>query len=166
MHSRNNRARAHHTPRFAYLFAPAPDGKVPLEETIQEDLHDYLDGNLENSDIEVTYRNGGRADIEVRFPGFTAVIECKRTKGRSPRKGLRRYLGQAVAYQAGGITLGMPVILDLTPKPSWITNFRDDMWADHIPSPVPEKRDRWAVVVRVPGNRTSPYDMTTPAPAQ
>ncbi|MEW2626103.1 hypothetical protein [Streptomyces sp. NPDC048106] len=166
LHSRTNRARAHHTPRFAYLFAPEPDEKLPLEETVQEDLHDYLDGNLEEADIEVTDRSGGRADIEVRFPGFTTVIECKRTKGRTTRKGLRRYLGQTVAYQAGGITLGMLVVLDLTPKPSWIPNIRDDMWADHIPSPVPEQRDRWAVVVRVPGNRTRPSDMTTPAPAQ
>ncbi|MFD0210650.1 hypothetical protein ACFVH9_16330 [Streptomyces hirsutus] len=166
LHSRTNRARAHHTPRFAYLFAPAPGEKLPLEETVQEDLHDYLDGNLEDIDIEVTDRSGGRADIEVRFTGFTTVIECKRTKGKITRKGLRRYLGQTVAYQAGGITLGMLVVLDLTPKSSWIPNIRDDMWADHIPSPVPEQRDRWAVVVRVPGNRTSPYDMTTPATVQ
>ncbi|MFI1510841.1 hypothetical protein [Streptomyces sp. NPDC020597] len=163
LHSRTNRARAHHTPRFAYLFAPKPGEKLPLEETVQEDLHDYLYGNLEDVDIEVTDRSGGRADIEVRFPGFSTVIECKRTKGKTTRKGLRRYLGQTVAYQAGGITLGMLVVLDLTPKPSWIPNIRDDMWAEHIPSPVPEQRDRWAVVVRVPGNRTSPYDMTTPA---
>ncbi|GGS61861.1 hypothetical protein AB0E75_31335 [Streptomyces griseoviridis] len=162
LHSRTNRARAHHTPRFAYLFAPKPGEKLPLEETVQEDLHDYLYGNLEDVDIEVTDRSGGRADIEVRFPGFSTVIECKRTKGKTTRKGLRRYLGQTVAYQAGGITLGMLVVLDLTPKPSWIPNIRDDMWAEHIPSPVPEQRDRWAVVVRVPGNRTSPYDMDTP----
>ncbi|MGA5418014.1 hypothetical protein [Streptomyces pseudogriseolus] len=159
LHSRTNRARAHHTPRFAYLFAPAPGEKLPLEETVQEDLHDYLD----EADIEVTDRSGGRADIEVRFPGFHIVIECKRTKGRTTGKGLRRYLGQTVAYQAGGITLGMLVVLDLTPKPSWIPNIRDDMWADHIPSPVPEQRDRWAVVVRIRGNRTSPYEMTAPA---
>ncbi|MFE5097791.1 hypothetical protein ACFRCI_47985 [Streptomyces sp. NPDC056638] len=126
----------------------------------------FLDGNLEDVDIEVTDRSGGRADIEVRFPGFTTVIECKRTKGKTTRKGLRRSLGQTVAYQAGGITLGMLVVLDLTPKPSWIPNIRDDMWADRIPSPVAEQRDRWAVVVRVPGNRTSPYDMTTPATIQ
>ncbi|MFE1465173.1 hypothetical protein ACFW6M_29205 [Streptomyces nigra] len=162
LHSRTNRARAHHTPRFAYLFAPKPGEKLPLEETVQEDLHDYLYGNLEDVDIEVTDRSGGRADIEVRFPGFSTVIECKRTKGKTTRKGLRRYLGQTVAYQAGGITLGMLIVLDLTPKPSWIPNIRDDMWAEHIPSPVPEQRDRWAVVVRVPGNRTSPYDMDTP----
>lgn len=166
LHSRTNRARAHHTPRFAYLFAPGPGEKLPLEETVQEDLHDYLDGNLEDADVEVADRSGGRADIEVRFPGFSTVIECKRAKGKTTRKGLRRYLGQTVAYQAGGITLGMLVVLDLTPKTSWIPNIRDDMWADHIPSPDPEQRDRWAVVVRVPGNRISPYAMTPPVTIQ
>ncbi|WP_404199770.1 hypothetical protein [Streptomyces tauricus] len=162
LHTRTTRARAHHTSRFAYLFVPEPGGKLPLENTIQEDLQDFLDGNLEDVDIEVTDRSGGRADIQVTFPGFTSIIECKRTKGRTTRKGLRRYLGQTVAYQAGGITLGMLVVLDQTPKTNWIPNIRDNMWADHLPSPASEQRDRWAVVVRVPGNRTPPYAMTTP----
>lgn len=162
LHTRTTRARAHHTPRFAYLFAPEPGEKLPLENTVQEDLQDFLDGNLEDVDIEVTDRSGGRADIQVTFPGFTTIIECKRTKGRTTRKGLRRYLGQTVAYQATGITLGMLVVLDQTPKVNWIPNIRDNMWADHIPSPAPEQRGRWAVVVRVPGNRTPPYAMATP----
>ncbi|WP_329612517.1 hypothetical protein OG244_03755 [Streptomyces brevispora] len=165
LYSRTNRGRAHHTPRFAYLFAPGPGPgeKLPLENTVQEDLQDYLDGNLDEVDIETADRSGGRADIEVRFPGFTTIIECKRTTGQTTRKGLRRYLGQTIAYQASGITLGMLVVLDLKPKKDWIPNVRDNMWAERVPSPAPNQRDRWAVVVRVPGNRTSPYDMGTPA---
>ncbi|MFC6896949.1 hypothetical protein ACFQGX_16250 [Nonomuraea dietziae] len=157
--NRTNRGRAHHAPRFAYLFAPAPGGKLPLESELQEDLQDYLDGNLEDVDIEVWDRSGGRADIVVRFPGFEIVIECKRTKGKTTREGLRRYLGQTVAYQAGGVTLGVLAILDLRPKPDWIPNIRDSMWADRIQAPEPSQRDRWAVVVRVPGNRVTPHDM-------
>ncbi len=41
----------------------------------------------------------------------------------------------------------MLVLLDLTPKPDWIRNIRDSMWADHIPAPAPDQRGRWAVVV-------------------
>lgn len=159
LHSRTNRSRAHHTPRFAYLFAPEPDKKLPLENTVQEDLQDYLDGNLEDVDIEKADRSGGRADIEVVFPGFTIIIECKRTKGKTTRRGLRRYLGQTIAYQAGGVTLGMLVVLDLTPKTEWIPNIRDNMWAERIRASASDQGDRWAVVVRVPGNRTTPHEM-------
>lgn len=56
----------------------------------------------------------------------------------------------------------MLVVLDLTAKKDWVPNIRDSMWAAHIPAPRRDERDRWAVVVRVPGNRTSPYEMTTP----
>lgn len=157
--SRTNRARAHHTPRFAYLYAPGPDEDLPKENTVQEDLQDYLDGNLEDVDIELTDRSGGRADIEVRFHGFSIIIECKRTKGKTTRKGLRRYLGQTVAYQASGITLGMLVVLDLRPKKDWIPNIRDSMWAEHVAAPSSDERGRWAVVVRVPGNRITPHEM-------
>ncbi|MFE3661045.1 hypothetical protein [Streptomyces sp. NPDC059165] len=96
----------------------------------------------------------------VRLPGFSIIIECKRTRGNTTKKGLRRYLGQTVAYQAGGITLGMLVVLDLTPKnKDWIPNIRDNMWADRVAAPTAEQRDRWAVVIRVPGNRVKPHEM-------
>ncbi|GAA3570699.1 hypothetical protein [Streptomyces osmaniensis] len=160
LNSRTNRARQHHTPRFAYLYAPEPNEPLPLENTVQEDLEDYLAGNLEDVNIELTDRAGGRADIEVRMPGFAIIIECKRTKGSTTKKGLRRYLGQTVAYQAGGITLGMLVVLDLTPKNrEWIPNIRDSMWADRITARTADQRDRWAVIVRVPGNRIKPHEM-------
>ncbi|QWA23216.1 hypothetical protein KJK32_23575 [Streptomyces sp. JCM17656] len=123
-------------------------------------MEDYLAGNLEDVNIELTDRAGGRADIEVRMPGFAIIIECKRTKGSTTKKGLRRYLGQTVAYQAGGITLGMLVVLDLTPKNrEWIPNIRDSMWADRITARTADQRDRWAVIVRVPGNRIKPHEM-------
>lgn len=64
-----------------------------------------------------------------------------------------------MAYQAAGITLGMLAVLDLTPKPHWLPNLRDNMWTEHVPAPDPAQRDRWVVVVRVPGNRTTPHDM-------
>lgn len=159
LQSRTDRGRAHHTGRFAYLLAPAPGAGLPLENTLQEDLQDYLIGNLHNVDIELVDRSGGRADIGVRFPSFETIIECKRTKGKTTRTGLRRYLGQTIAYQAGGVTLGMLAVLDLAPKNNWIPNIRDNMWAERIPSPELEQRDRWAVVVRIPGNRITPHEM-------
>jgi hypothetical protein len=62
-------------------------------------------------------------------------------------------------YQAGGVTLGMLAVLDLTPKREWIPDVSDNMWAVHIPAPLPEQRDRWVVVVRVPGKRITPHGM-------
>jgi len=159
LHSRTNRGRAHHTSRCEYLFAPPAGSALPLENTVQEDLQDYLDGNLDDVDIELPDRSGGRADIIVRYPGFEIVIECKRTTGKTTQAGLSRYLGQTVAYQAGGVALGMLVVLDLTPKRTWIPSIRDNMWAQRVPAPSADLRDRWAVIVRVPGNRITPHDM-------
>ncbi|WP_164836080.1 hypothetical protein [Actinacidiphila soli] len=41
--NRTNRGRNKHTKKTAYLFAPKPGEKLPLEIELQEDLHDYLD---------------------------------------------------------------------------------------------------------------------------
>ncbi|MFE4960681.1 hypothetical protein ACFRCW_43860 [Streptomyces sp. NPDC056653] len=157
--NRTNRGRDKHTKKTAYLFAPKPGEKLPLEIELQEDLHDYLDSACFEAQMETIDRSGGRADILVLFPGFSIVIECKRELKKAEPEDLKRYLGQTVAYQAAGVTLGMLAVLDLTPKPHWFPNLRDNMWTEHVPAPDARQLDRWAVVVRVPGNRTTPHDM-------
>ncbi|WP_331756516.1 hypothetical protein [Streptomyces microflavus] len=157
--NRTNRGRDKHTKKTAYLFAPGPGEALPLEVELQEDLHDYLDAAGFHVQMEAIDRSGGRADIVVGLPGFDIVIECKREKRKATPEDLKAYLGQTVAYQAAGVTMGMLAVLDLTPKPHWLANIRDNMWTEHIPAPTPEERDRWAVVVRVPGNRKSPSAM-------
>jgi hypothetical protein len=157
--NRTNRGRDKRTKKTAYLFAPKPGEKLPLEIELQEDLHDYLDSACFEVQMETIDQSGGRADILVLFPGFSIVIECKCELKKAQPEDLKRYLGQTVAYQAAGITLGMLAVLDLTPKPHWLPNLRDSMWTEHVPAPDPAQRDRWAVVVRVPGNRTTPHDM-------
>ncbi|WAU78528.1 hypothetical protein O1Q96_01495 (plasmid) [Streptomyces sp. Qhu-G9] len=157
--NRTNRGRDKHTKKTAYLFAPKQGEALPHEVELQEDLHDYLDSAGFEVQMEAIDRSGGRGDIIVRFPGFDIVIECKRELKKAQREDLKRYLGQTVAYQAAGVTLGMLAVLDLTPKPNWLANIRDSMWTEHIPAPDAAQRDRWAVVVRVPGNRTTPHDM-------
>lgn len=157
--NRTNRGRDKHTKKTAYLLAPKPGEKFPLEIELQEDLHDYLDSAGFEVQMESIDRSGGRADILVIFPGFSIVIECKRELKKAEPEDLKRYLGQTVAYQAAGVTLGMLAVLDLTPKPRWLPNLRDNMWTQRIAAPDSRQRDRWAVVVRIPGNRTLPHDM-------
>jgi hypothetical protein len=157
--NRTNRGRDKHTKKTAYLFEPKSGEKLPLEIELQEDLHDYLDAAGFEVQMETIDRSGGRADILVNFPGFSIVIECKRELKKAEPKNLRRYLGQTVAYQAAGVTLGMLAVLDLTPKPGWVPNLRDNMWTERISAPDSNQLDRWAVVVRVPGNRKTPHDM-------
>ncbi|MGP3951182.1 hypothetical protein [Streptomyces sp. 7N604] len=157
--NRTNRGRAGHTKRYGYLFARKEGEKPPLEVELQEDLHDYLDAIGMKTQIEPIDRSGGRADILVSFPGFEIVIECKREQRNASRDSLKRYLPQTVAYQATGVTLGMLAVLDLTPKPNWLPNLRDNMWTERVTAPSPDQRDRWAVVMRVTGNRTTPHDM-------
>ncbi|MFE9024602.1 hypothetical protein ACFYNL_39495 [Streptomyces sp. NPDC007808] len=158
--NRTNRGRDKHTKKTAYLFAPKPGDKLPLEIELQEDLHDYLDSACFEVQMETIDRSGGRADVLVIFPGFSIVIECKRELRKAEPEDLKRYLWQTVAYQAAGVTLGMLAVLDLTPKPQWLPNLRDNMWTEHIPAPNSRQLDRWAVVMRVPGNRTTPHDMS------
>ncbi|MGW1529934.1 hypothetical protein [Streptomyces sp. NPDC002159] len=157
--NRTNRGRDKHTKKTAYLFAPKPGEKLPLEIELQEDLHDYLDSACFDVQMETIDRSGGRADILVLFPGFSIVIECKREPKKAEPEDLKRYLGQTVGYQAAGVTLGMLAVLDLTPKTRWLPHLQDNMWVEHVPAPGPSQRDRWAVVVRVPGNRVTPHDM-------
>lgn len=157
--NRTNRGRDKHTKKTAYLFAPRPGEKLPHEVEMQEDLHDYLDGVGFEVQMETIDRSGGRADILVLFPGFSIVIECKRELKKAEPEDLKAYLGQTVAYQAAGVTLGMLAVLDLTPKPRWFPHLQDNMWTEHIPALDTGQLDRWAVVVRVPGNRTTPHDM-------
>ncbi|WP_405539665.1 hypothetical protein OG787_46930 [Streptomyces sp. NBC_00075] len=154
-----DRGRDKHTKKTAYLFAPKPGETLPHEIELQEDLHDYLDSACFEVQMETIDRSGGRADILVLFPEFSIVIECKREPKKAEPEDLKRYLGQTVAYQASGVTLGMLAVLDLTPKPHWFPNLRDNMWTEHVPAPDSRQLDRWAVVVRVPGNRTTPHDM-------
>ena len=157
--NRTNRGRDKHTKKTAYLFAPKPGEKLPLEIELQEDLHDYLDSAGFEVQMETIDRSGGRADILVIFPRFSIVIECKRELRKAEPEDLKRYLGQTVAYQAAGVTLGMLAVLDLTPKSRWLPNLRNNMWTERIPAPDPRQLDRWAVVMRVPGNRTTPHDI-------
>lgn len=157
--NRMDRGRDKHTKKTAYLFAPKPGETLPHEIELQEDLHDYLDSACFEVQMETIDRSGGRADILVLFPEFSIVIECKREPKKAEPEDLKRYLGQTVAYQASGVTLGMLAVLDLTPKPHWFPNLRDNMWTEHVPAPDSRQLDRWAVVVRVPGNRTTPHDM-------
>ncbi|WP_439678253.1 hypothetical protein [Embleya sp. MST-111070] len=151
--NRTNRAQAHHSGRFFYLFDPEAK-----EEALQEDLADYLDGLCHEVDIEVTDRAGGRADIVVRFQGFETVIECKQRKHKTTKEGLARYLRQTSAYQATGVGLGGLAILDKTPKLDWIPSIANNLWAQHVSAPNKD-RDRWVLIMRVPGNRVRPSDM-------
>jgi hypothetical protein len=140
----------------AYLFdLEATEGQL------QQHLTEWFYGacGFTNLITEAQHIGAGRIDLMLVFNGFRFVIELKREKVDATQDGLSAYLRQEAAYQATDIALGMLVVLDLTtgPLPDHI---RDNVWVDVVPASSLGGTDRYVIVVRVPGNRVSPSQLS------
>lgn len=139
--------------RRPYLFDPDAN-----EDALHEDLYDYLSyvvGPL--LDIEVQQVGGGRADLRVKYAGFSVYLELKSDDTMKPLSDKGAYLQQAVTYQATDVRIGFVVALRVKAFPqagahphltSLFTHATVDVAGDA------EKRH--LVLVEVPGNRSSP----------
>lgn len=139
--------------RRPYLFDPDAN-----EDALHEDLYDYLSyvvGPL--LDIEVQQVGGGRADLRVKYAGFSVYLELKSDDTMKPLSEKGAYLHQAVTYQATDVRIGFVVALRVKAFPqagahphltSLFTHATVDVAGDA------EKRH--LVLVEVPGNRSSP----------
>lgn len=142
--------------RFAYLYdANAHEDLMGL------DLREFITGNVAGTiNCEVQQVAGGRTDLFLQFDGFSITIELKREKSDVTPDGLAaNYLPQLASYESTSVTLGMLVVLDLTDKPTGAANIRDNAWVARLKGPNPGDRERFAVVVRVPGNRNAPSSL-------
>lgn len=142
--------------RFAYLYDPNAHEKL-----LGADLRDFIYGNVSGVvHCEVEELAGGRTDLIVQFDGFKITIELKREKSDVTRDALvANYLPQLASYESTDVTLGMLVVLDLTDKPTGAPNIRDNAWVARLEGPNAHDRERFAVVVRVPGNRKAPSSL-------
>jgi hypothetical protein len=142
--------------RFAYLY----DANA-REDLMGLDLREFITGNVAGTiNCEVQQVAGGRTDLSLQFDGFSITIELKREKSDVTPDGLTaNYLPQLASYESTSVTLGMLVVLDLTDKPTGAANIRDNAWVARLKGPNPGDRERFAVVVRVPGNRNAPSSL-------
>lgn len=142
------------TGRTAYLYDPNAK-----EQDLQSDLVDWYRGNAHGEPyIEPQDIGGGRVEIVFPVDGDRFVVELKREQANSSNESLKKYLQQAAAYQATSICVGMLVVLDLT-SDSLPGHLRDNVWVEQISSPESGGTDRFVLVVRVPGNRSSPSQL-------
>lgn len=139
--------------RRPYLFDPDAN-----EDALHEDLYDYLSYVVGPSlDIEVQQVGGGRADLRVKYAGFSVYLELKSDDTKMPLSKKGAYLNQAATYQATDVRIGFVVALRVKAFPqagahphltSLFTHATVDVTGDDDP--------RHLVLVEVPGNRSSP----------
>lgn len=155
LQSRQNFTKGNAPKRCSYLF-PWQGDDAPNEFALQSDYRDFLEGSslASATKIEVTDVGGGRADVFVDFGVYRFIAELKRELHDASRENLRKYLGQLTAYQSTDARIGLLLVLDLTKKPKGAPHITENAWVEKF-QPV-ENDDRWAVVLRVPGNRPPP----------
>jgi hypothetical protein len=150
--------------RARYLFAWGKDEKPPLEDVLATDYFQFLEATGSGGGLhsEVRDLGGGRVDVLVHYGTHLFTAELKREFDDASRDSLRSYLGQAGSYQGTGVRLGLLLVLDLTPKPSYPGHLSRNAWVEVLPPVVPDDLHRFVVVVRIPANRRVPSDMANP----
>lgn len=147
-------------PSVGYLFERA-DGKLPREDELQQDFFRWFSTVAAGSDLEPTNLGGGRADLRLKSSGERFVIEVKRESRDCSFDALAKaYSAQTTDYQNVSIRLGMLLVLDLA------TSNREG--TPHITSLVQprtvqrsgESQPRHIIIVKVPGRRKRPSDLT------
>jgi hypothetical protein len=152
-------------PAVEYLFERA-DGSLPHENALQQDYFNVMYSNLPGTEIEVSNVGGGRADIRFSYRPERLVAEIKREADDGSFEALiRSYAAQATDYQNVSVRLGFLLVLDQTELRSQGTpHLRDLVRACQVLR-VGEGERRLVVVVKVPGRRLRPSDLTKAASA-
>lgn len=146
-----------------YLFR-RNDGTVPSEDSLQEDFFRWLSTNVSGSDLEATNVGGGRADIRVRSSNERIVIEVKRELVDSSFESLAAsYQAQATDYQNVSVRLGFLLVLDLVGTDNAGTPHLSSLVQTRMVQRPREDTPRLLVIVKVPGNRKRPSDLTKAA---
>lgn len=147
-----------------YLFEKT-GGEQAKESDLQSDYHQFLSSVIVTTEVEVRNVGGGRADVRCTYRNERLVVEIKREGSDSSFDGLAAaYEDQATDYQATGIRLGILLVLDQTerrkgtPHMSSLVQVRTVTRKDEL-------HPRWLTVVKVPGRRLSPSDLTKVAKA-
>ncbi|KVD82711.1 hypothetical protein WS63_30330 [Burkholderia stagnalis] len=147
-------------PGGSYLFE-RDDGSLPHEDELQEDFFRWLTTNAAGSDLEPTNLGSGRADIRMKSGPERLVIEVKREEKDASFDALATsYAAQTTDYQNVSIRLGVLLVLDLaTPNRQGTPHLTSLFSVTKIQRPN-ENEPRLVLIVKVPGRRRAPSDLT------
>ena len=147
-------------PTVAYLFEKA-DGSLPTEDELQGDFFRWVSTASAGTDLEPTNIGGGRADVRVRSSNERIVIEVKREMIDSSFDSLVTwYAGQATDYQNVSIRLGFLLVLDLATPNRHGTPHLSSLMETREVHRSGEKLPRLITIVRIPGRRLRPSDVS------
>lgn len=150
-------------PDIGYLFERS-DGSLPHEDELQRDYFKFMFSNAAGTEIEVSNIAGGRADVRFIYNGEKMVTETKREDEDCSFEALQRYYsGQTTDYQNVSVRLGFLLVLDQTKRLTEGTpHIRTMVKATPILR-TGESDPRWVVMVKIPGRRLRPSDLTKEA---
>jgi len=135
-----------------------PADPPPREARLQDDYADWLRrGPLAGQvDVEVPNVATRRADVKIGFGTTRFFVEVKRELRDGSNQALERsYLTQAADYSGTSATLGILLVLDLTPHPIGVRHLSECAWVTRH-RPVGSTVDRYIVVAVTIGNRGKP----------
>jgi hypothetical protein len=147
-------------PTGAYLFE-RDDGSLPHEDELQQDFFRWVTTYAAGSDLEPTNIASGRADIRLRSGPERLVVEVKREETDCSFDALfKSYAAQTTDYQNVSIRLGVLLVLDLaTPNREGTPHLTSLFEMRHVRR-CGESQPRLILIVKVPGRRKRPSDLT------
>lgn len=153
-------------PTGAYLFE-RDDGSLPHEDQLQEDFFRWVATYAAGSDLEPTNIASGRADIRLKSGPERLVVEVKREEVDCSFDALfKSYSAQTTDYQNVSIRLGVLLVLDLaTPNREGTPHLTSLFEMRHVRRNG-ESQSRLILIVKVPGRRKRPSDLTKFAKAK
>lgn len=150
-------------PSIGYLFE-RPGGILPHEGELQADYYALMVSNLAGTEIEVSNVGGGRADLRFSCRPERLVVEIKRESEDASFDALERhYAAQTTDYQNVSVRLGFLLVLDQTELRLGGTPHLRELVKPCMVLRDGETEERLVVVVKVPGRRLRPSDLTKAA---
>jgi hypothetical protein len=150
-------------PTVAYLFERT-DGTLAHEDDLQADYFRWLSTNAAGTDLEPTNLGGGRGDLKLKSSGERLVIEVKREMSDSSFDTIAAsYAAQSTDYQNVSIRLGFLLVLDLVASNSEGTPHITTLFESRAIRRTGELVPRSITIVKVPGRRKRPSDLTKAA---
>lgn len=152
-------------PTGAYLFE-RDDGSLPHEDELQKDFFRWVATSAAGSDLEPTNIASGRADIRLRSGPERLVVEVKREETDCSFDALTKsYAAQTTDYQNVSIRLGVLMVLDLVTPNREGTPHLTSLFEMRQVHRVGEAQSRLIMIVKIPGRRKRPSDLTRLAKA-
>lgn len=153
-------------PTGAYLFE-RDDGSLPHEDELQQDFFRWVATYAAGSDLEPTNIASGRADIRLKSGPERLVVEVKREEKDCSFEALfKSYAAQTTDYQNVSTRLGVLLVLDLaTPNRKGTPHLTSLFEMRHVRR-CNESQSRLILIVKVPGRRKRPSDLTKLAKAK